>query len=70
MTKKEKDIAKYYDEKIKDLNNKIADKKERIKYKKDFKKNTGKDLDNVNDEFELELLKIEMEKNVKAKEKK
>ena len=52
------------------MNNKIADKKERIKYKKDLKKNTGKDLDNVNDEFELELLKIEMEKNVKAKEKK
>ena len=70
MPKNGKDTTKYYDEKIKDLNNKIADKKERIKYKKDFKKNTGKDLDNVNDEFELELLKIEMEKNVKAKEKK
>ena len=70
LPKKQKDTAKYYDEKIKELKNKITDKEERIKYKKDFKKNTGKDLDNVNDEFELELLKIEKEKTVKTKEKK
>ena len=52
------------------MKNKITDKEERIKYKKNFKKNTGKDLDNVNDEFELELLKIEKEKTIKTKEKK
>ena len=70
LPKKEKDITKYYDQKIKDLKDKIINKESRIKHKKDFKKNTGKDLDDANDEFELELLKIEREKTEKAKEKK
>ena len=70
LPKKEKDVTKYYDQKIKDLKDKIINKESRIKHKKDFKKNTGKVLDDVNDEFELELLKIEREKTEKAKEKK
>ena len=42
LPKKEKDTAKYYDEKIKVLKNKITDKEERIKYKKKFKKTQEK----------------------------
>ena len=42
LPKKQKDTAKYYDEKIKELKNQITDKEERIKYKKDFKKTQEK----------------------------
>ena len=42
LPKNEKDTKKYYNEKIKDLENKITDKVERIKYKKNFKKTREK----------------------------
>ena len=52
------------------MKDKIIDKENRIKHKNALKKNTGKDFDDVNDEFEFELLKAEVKKNYKNKRKK
>ena len=65
LPKKEKETTKYYETLIKNLKNKITDKENNNKKKKKFKKNTGKDFDDIDDDFELELLKTRKKKQKK-----